>query len=156
MRRLLAFFTVLALVFTVVVTDSTAVDANVSGAVGKIVFWSDRDHPSGELYVRAFSGGSWTRLTTNTASEGRSAWSPDGTRIAYVSNAAGTDDIWIMNADGGSKLNLTNDAASDGNPTWSPDGTTHRVRLRQVRDQRHLGYEGGWFGKDQRRVDGRQ
>ncbi|NLG48575.1 MAG: hypothetical protein GX552_00525, partial [Chloroflexi bacterium] len=34
-------------------------------------------------------------------------WSPDGSRIAFVSEQDRTDDIWIMNADGSEQRNLT-------------------------------------------------
>jgi Tol biopolymer transport system component len=43
--------------------------------------------------------------------------------IAYVSDASGALDIWVMRADGSNQVNLTNDAAEDFAPAWSPDGT---------------------------------
>ncbi len=51
------------------------------------------------------------------------AWSPDGKKIAFVTNYKGVQQIWTMDADGsnreaysisGSKIN--------SNPVWSPDG----------------------------------
>jgi len=52
------------------------------------------------------------------------AWSPDGGRIVFVSNDAGSDDIWIVNADGSGIRNLTiGSGAWDKRPSWSPDGT---------------------------------
>ena len=98
-------------------------DATVPGGVGLIAFWSDQDNIQGEIYVRDFGGGPWTRLTNNTAYERESEWSPDGTRIAYSSDIAGSQDIWIMDADGGNKVNVTKDAPDDTQPAWSPDGT---------------------------------
>jgi Tol biopolymer transport system component len=53
------------------------------------------------------------------------AWSPDGTRIAFVSTGAGINDqdIWVMRADGTGLINLTPDVLHEELPSWSPDGT---------------------------------
>jgi dipeptidyl aminopeptidase/acylaminoacyl peptidase len=58
------------------------------------------------------------------------AWSPDGTRIAFESNAdvAGGNpehdmEVWTMNADGSSPVQLTHNAVHDEGPAWSPDAT---------------------------------
>ncbi|AHG93104.1 WD40-like beta Propeller containing protein (plasmid) [Gemmatirosa kalamazoonensis] len=57
-------------------------------------------------------------------------WSPDGTRIAFVSSRDGHDHLYVMNADGSGLTQLTFDIASptggpspDEDPAWSPDGT---------------------------------
>jgi Tol biopolymer transport system component len=48
-------------------------------------------------------------------------WSPDGTRIAFVSARSGTEGIYLMDADGGHVTQLTNNGEIA--PDWSPDGT---------------------------------
>ena len=50
------------------------------------------------------------------------AWSPDGTRIAYVSTRDGETDIYVMEVASGAVTRLTHDPSWNGNPTWSPDG----------------------------------
>jgi len=50
------------------------------------------------------------------------ALSPDGKRIAFVSNRDGNNEIYIADADGANLRRLTSDDANDDNPTWSPDG----------------------------------
>jgi Tol biopolymer transport system component/DNA-binding winged helix-turn-helix (wHTH) protein len=52
-------------------------------------------------------------------------FSPDGRRVAFVSNRSGTYQIWIANADGSGAFQLTSVAAPFvGSPSWSPDGST--------------------------------
>ena len=54
---------------------------------------------------------------------GRSpAWSPTGRTIAFVSDRAGTDDIYAIRATGGGIRRLTSGAGSETDPAWSPDG----------------------------------
>jgi Tol biopolymer transport system component len=52
------------------------------------------------------------------------AWSPDGQRIVFVSQATGNDEIWVVNADGSGEAQLTfNDWEWDKGPSWSPDSS---------------------------------
>jgi Tol biopolymer transport system component len=61
------------------------------------------------------------------------AWSPDGSRIAYVHGygppanpnaGGGVPNIWTMDPNGGNKVNVSNNPnTSARQPAWSPDGT---------------------------------
>ena len=58
-------------------------------------------------------------------------WSPDGTRIAFVSNRSGKEyeenrntDVWVISANGGSLRKISDHDEADSNPCWSPDGKT--------------------------------
>jgi len=64
------------------------------------------------------------RSLTDSGHNCRARFSPDGTRIAYVSaDADHKADIWVMNADGTGKDRLTErDETFDYFPAWSPDG----------------------------------
>jgi TolB protein len=59
-----------------------------------------------------------------TTSDLAPAWSPDGRRIAFISNrVTGDQVVWRMNSDGRQLTRLTRTpGAFDYNPTWSPDG----------------------------------
>jgi TolB protein len=58
--------------------------------------------------------------TSGPATDGFPRWSPDGKKIAFVSNRSGNFDIYIMNADGSEITRLTNNPADDSYPSWSP------------------------------------
>ncbi|MBP8132617.1 MAG: PD40 domain-containing protein [Candidatus Hydrogenedentes bacterium] len=49
-------------------------------------------------------------------------YSPDGSRVLFVSRRTKNKDVWVMSADGGLQTQLTNDPKDDENPCWSPDG----------------------------------
>jgi hypothetical protein len=59
-------------------------------------------------------------------------YSPDGTRVAFSSNADGNPEVYVMNADGSGVKQLTDNSAIDWNPSWSPDGK--RIAFTSNRD----------------------
>lgn len=57
-------------------------------------------------------------------------WSPDSTRIAFVSNRTGKEfdldhnsDVWTIPASGGTLTKISDHVGPDSSPRWSPDGT---------------------------------
>ena len=54
------------------------------------------------------------------------AWSPDGTKIAYIGDVFDDDqyggEIWLMDADGGNPQQLTDDSVDRTRLSWSEDG----------------------------------
>jgi TolB protein len=49
-------------------------------------------------------------------------FSPDGSKIAFVTNRDGNTEIYVMNRDGSNVRRLTNHPAYESTPTWSPNG----------------------------------
>src|SRR3989454_329506 len=90
---------------------------------GQLAFVSNRyANYSYQIYVMNADGSSPVRLTTSyPCASIQPAWSPDGSKIVFITGCSGVD-IWVMNADGSGLANLTNSPAGYGNPTWSPDG----------------------------------
>lgn len=89
------------------------------GQNGKIVFQSNR--AGNNIHVIDPAGGTATNLTR---SDGNSdpAYSPDGSKIAFVSGGTGGNDIFVMNADGTGRKQLPSTGSADSQPAWSPDG----------------------------------
>jgi dipeptidyl aminopeptidase/acylaminoacyl peptidase len=51
-------------------------------------------------------------------------WSPDSSRIAFVSNRTGKEfDVWTIPATGGPLTKISDHTGPDTSPRWSPDGT---------------------------------
>jgi Tol biopolymer transport system component len=46
------------------------------------------------------------------------SWSPDGTKIVFVSTRDGNYEIYVMNADGSGQMRLTNNNDGDEYPRW--------------------------------------
>ncbi|HEX3183269.1 MAG TPA: hypothetical protein VHQ94_00660, partial [Pyrinomonadaceae bacterium] len=85
--------------------------------------------PSMEIYIVNVDGTGLTRLTNDNFEDIHPQWSPDGTKIAFLSRRGDTNhDVYTMNTDGSNIQRLTffgAPGASNGTgpPRWSPDGT---------------------------------
>src|SRR4029079_13283450 len=104
-----------------VVIDRYAFKTDSSGYLNNL-----RDH----LYLFDVAAKKAEQLTTGIYSERQPSWSPDGARIAFISER-GTDpdrtnnpDVWVVDAKAGATpQQLTTFTGPDeGRPAWSPDG----------------------------------
>ena len=67
------------------------------------------------------------------------AFSPDGKRVAFVSNSDGNQEIYLVNTDGTGLVRLTRNPADDTLPAFSPDGK--RIIFSSNRNGRFAIYE---------------
>ncbi len=81
---------------------------------GKHIVYSSpefgQDGKSSNVYTVRTDGSQVVQLTHETGgsvNDGADSWSPDGKKIAFVSNRTGTYQIWTMNADGTDAKQLT-------------------------------------------------
>jgi TolB protein len=65
-------------------------------------------------------GSEQTNLTNHRVDDNQPAWSPDGTRIAFVSKRRFFNQIYVMNADGSAQTNLTDNWEDNYVPAWRP------------------------------------
>ena len=75
-----------------------------------------------EICIMDADGNNLRRLTNHPAGEHSPTGSPDGRKIAFMSNRDGNWEIYIMDANGKNPRNLTNHPTRDSFPAWSPDG----------------------------------
>ena len=76
----------------------------------------------GELFTIATDKGDTTRLTqTPGAREVQPEWSPDGKRIAFVSDQSGRDEIWVCDERGGEAKKISDSDSQKGQIHWAPD-----------------------------------
>ena len=73
-------------------------------------------------------------FTSSGKQDAAPRWSPDGNRLAFVSNRAGkTKQLYVIPVTGGEARRLTDLAEDVTEPVWSPDGTRLAFTVR-VRD----------------------
>lgn len=77
----------------------------------------------GDIYTIPVSGGAATPIASGMAWDFHPRFSPDGSQIAFTSDRAGGDNIWVMDADGSNARQISDESFRLLNsPAWHPSG----------------------------------
>ena len=102
------------------------------GKVAYVVTTADPDKNtfSSSLQITAATGGPPRQLTFPPAfarapvKDGGPRFSPDGNRLAFLSNRDGANQVYVLDLRGGEARRVTNLPGGAGNPVWFPDGAS--------------------------------
>jgi tricorn protease len=79
----------------------------------------------GDVFTAPIEKGPTRNLTnSSSAHDKRAEWSPDGTRIAFISDRSGEEQLHVVSQDGSGELRQLTDhgVGMSYTPRWSPDG----------------------------------
>ncbi|MEH6585777.1 MAG: amidohydrolase family protein [Halioglobus sp.] len=132
------------------VSEGTWMSLDVSPDGSSIVF-----DLLGDIYSLPIEGGKATAITRGLAWDIQPRFSPDGSQIAFTSDRAGGDNIWLQDLASGQNRQLTYESFRLlNNPSWSPDGQYIAAR-KHFTTSRSLGTGEIWLyhvngGQDQK------
>ena len=91
--------------------------------------FKEGDETNEDICVVHSDGAGFRRLTDTSGDDTMPAFSPDGSRIAFVSERDGNKEIYVMHADGSNQRRLTDFVGDDSQPCWSSGDEIIFVRM---------------------------
>ncbi|HKQ08347.1 MAG TPA: amidohydrolase family protein [Blastocatellia bacterium] len=77
----------------------------------------------GDIYTVAVAGGEARRIIGDISFESQPRFSPDGSKIVYLSDRSGAENVWVADADGANPKAITKGRnQSFVSPSWTADG----------------------------------
>jgi tricorn protease len=118
MKKIVALSSVLIFVLAAAAPAAPIKNAHAPAiSKGKIAFAYH-----GDIWVANDDGTNIRRLTDNVANDTNPRFSPDGQWIAFTSDRAGNNDVYVVPVAGGEPIQLTFLTANDDVQSWTPDG----------------------------------
>jgi dipeptidyl aminopeptidase/acylaminoacyl peptidase len=85
--------------------------------------WEENDFVQ-QLWIAVVATGERYQLTSGKKSSQNSKWSPDSTRIAFISDRDGKRQIYLIHPRGGEAQQLTSEENGVDSMEWAPDGNS--------------------------------
>lgn len=83
---------------------------------------TEKNTSSRNIWVQPITGGEPWQLTSSSAADFNPRWSPDGTKIAFISTRKGIPQVWMIDAGGGEAYPVTDISTGASGVIWSPTG----------------------------------
>lgn len=120
-----------------------ATDPRISpdgSSVAYVRRWHDimTDKARSNIWIAATDGTDHRPIASGRADYGEPRWSPDGTRLAYVSGAEGSPQIYVRWMDTGDVALVTNLTAAPRDLAWAPDGETIAFVMDEMLEKKPL------------------
>ncbi|MGH7585003.1 MAG: TolB family protein, partial [Gemmatimonadales bacterium] len=93
------------------------------GKRGSVAFAHKEADGTFQVYTMMPSGAGLKRITSGPSSNYSPRWTPDRSKLVFVSNRDGDEHIYVMSADGSNAARLTQGTCVERYPAPSPDGT---------------------------------
>ena len=118
LQKIIASFALLLFVFTCqTFAAAYLTEPSISPSREEIAFVS-----GGDIWTVPASGGTAQLLISHPANDTHPLYSPDGKKLAFISNRTGAGDIYILNLETNDLQRLTFDDVNDQLDAWSRDG----------------------------------
>lgn len=111
-------------------TGTGTIKGQIVAVPEQILFWSNMDQGSGELYSKSIDGSNLQRLTNNQFQEGYPSSSPDGLKIVFDTNQEDVNgdgirefSIYTMDIDGSNRKRVSPNIEHAYSPSWCKNRT---------------------------------
>jgi serine/threonine protein kinase len=103
------------------IASELAIQPTMSPDGQHVMYITEPDPHSNELWVSDMDGNNRTRLASASKGLGTGAWSPDSSQLEYVDNEGNVDRHYVVNRDGSHLHELPRSLNHIESSAWSPD-----------------------------------